>query len=76
MTKRLKEIAAEALELPLSARAKLATQLLESLDDLSEQESDKLWADEAERRYAEYKAGRIKAVPAEQVFARIRARQK
>lgn len=76
MGKNLKDIAAEALELPLTARAELASQLLDSLDDLSEEENEQLWAKEAERRYAEYKAGKIEAVPAEEVFARLRARKK
>src|SRR5258706_8209758 len=56
MSRDIKDIAAEALELPLTARAELASQLLESLDDLSEEENEQLWAQEAERRYAEYKA--------------------
>lgn len=76
MSKDLKDLAAEALELPLTARAELASQLLDSLDDLSEEENDQLWAQEAERRYAEYKAGNIEAVPADEVFARLRARRK
>lgn len=75
MPKDLRDIAAEALELPLTARAELASQLLDSLDDLSEEENDQLWAQEGERRYAEYKAGNIEAVPAEEVFARLRARK-
>lgn len=73
MSRELKKIAAEALELPLNARAKLASQLLDSLDDISEEESDKLWVEEGERRYADYKAGRIKATPADEVFARLRS---
>ena len=76
MSRSLKDIAAEALELPLTARAELASQLLDSLDDLSEEENDQLWAEEAERRYAEYKAGTIEAVPAEEVFARLRSRKR
>jgi putative addiction module component (TIGR02574 family) len=76
MSRNLKDIAAEALELPLTARAELASQLLDSLDHISEEESDQLWAQEAERRYAEYKAGNIEAVPAEEVFARLRSRNK
>ena len=76
MSKDLKDIAAEALELPLTARAELASQLLDSLDDVSEEENDRLWAQEAERRYAAYKAGDIEAVPAEEVFARLRTRRK
>jgi putative addiction module component (TIGR02574 family) len=76
MSRNPKEIAAEALELPLTARAELASQLLDSLEDLSEEETDQLWGREAERRYAEYKAGNIEAVSADEVFARLRARRK
>jgi putative addiction module component (TIGR02574 family) len=76
MGRDLKDIAAEILELPLTARAELASQLLDSLDDLSEAENDQLWAEEAERRYAEYKAGNIEAIPADEVFARLRSRGK
>jgi putative addiction module component (TIGR02574 family) len=76
MSRDPKDVAAEALELPLTARAELASQLLDSLDDLSEEETDQLWAAEAERRYAGYKAGEIESVPADEVFARLRARKK
>ena len=76
MARELEDIAAEVLELPLTARAKLATQLLDSLEDLSEEESDALWAEEAEQRYIAYKAGQIKSVPADEVFARLRSRQR
>jgi putative addiction module component (TIGR02574 family) len=75
MSRHLKDIAAEALELPLTARAELADQLLESLDELSEEEAEQLWAAEAERRYADYKAGRIESTTADAVFARLRARR-
>jgi len=70
------DIAAEALEIPLTARAELASHLLDSIDDLSEEENEQLWAEEAERRFAEYKAGNIEAVPADEVFSRLRARNK
>jgi putative addiction module component (TIGR02574 family) len=76
MSRDPKEIVAEALDLPLTARAELASQLLDSLDDLSEEESDQLWAEEAERRFADYKAGKVEAIPAEEVFAGLRARTK
>lgn len=76
MARDFKEISAEALELPITARAELATQLLASLDDLTAEENERLWGVEAERRYAEYKAGNIEAVPAEEVFARLRSRKR
>jgi putative addiction module component (TIGR02574 family) len=75
MSRDPKAIAAEALELPPAARAELASQLLESLDDLSDEESDTLRAREGERRYAEYKAGNIEAVAADEVFSRLQARK-
>ena len=76
MSRSFDDIAAEALELPLTARAELASKLLDSLDDLSAEENDALWAAEAERRSADYEAGRVEAVPAEEVFARLAARKK
>jgi putative addiction module component (TIGR02574 family) len=75
MARDIKQIAAELLDLPVTERAELATQLLDSLEDLTEEESDKLWADEAEWRLDEYKRGNIKATPADQVFARLRTRR-
>jgi putative addiction module component (TIGR02574 family) len=75
MSRDLKDIAAEALDLPLNQRAELADRLLESLDDLTEAEAERLWAVEAERRYVDYKAGKIGSVPSEEVFERLRARR-
>jgi hypothetical protein len=46
----LKTIEREALGLTPANRAKLAHELLESLDALSPAEIDELWLDEAERR--------------------------
>lgn len=74
MSRKPEDIIADALRLPIKERAELASRLLDSLDELSEQENDQLWAEEAERRYAEFKAGKIEAVPADEVFARLRAR--
>ncbi len=76
MARKLKDIAAEAPDLPIAVRAELARQLLDSLENLSAEEHERLWAEEAERRYAEYKAGRIEVVPAEEVFSRLRSRKK
>ncbi len=66
------ELEAAALELPSHARARLAEVLIASLDE--EDEIARAWADEAERRYEELRTGAVEAVPAEEVFARIRSR--
>ncbi|HEV8614833.1 MAG TPA: addiction module protein [Methylomirabilota bacterium] len=50
------EIEAEALKLDPQARARLATKLLESLETLSDEENERLWAEEADRRDAEWDA--------------------
>ncbi|MBM4049754.1 MAG: addiction module protein [Planctomycetes bacterium] len=62
------KVEAQALKLPLRERAALAEHLIASLDDLDDTEIERLWVEEAERRYREYKKGRISARPAEDVF--------
>ena len=56
-----------ALSLDVRDRARLAEQLLASLDLLTEDEVERLWADEAERRLQKFRAGQIRAVPADEV---------
>ena len=46
----IKEIEAVALTLVPKDRARLAGRLLRSLEDLSEEENEMIWAEEAERR--------------------------
>jgi hypothetical protein len=74
MKRKLKAVASEALELDARSRAALAKQLLESLDDLSDEENERLWAEEAERRFTEFKKGNTKAANGPQVLARARSR--
>jgi putative addiction module component (TIGR02574 family) len=59
-----------ALGLPVEDRAALAEQLLASLDDLDEHESDRLWGEEAQRRLVAYRSGTAEARPAAEVYAR------
>ena len=61
------EVFKNALSLDVQDRAALAQTLLASLEELSEEEAERLWAEEAQRRLDDYRAGRSKAVPAEQV---------
>ena len=66
-------VAKKALDLPSKERAKLARQLIESLENLSESEADKLWLDEAERRAADIDQGKAKLIPGEEVARKARA---
>jgi len=70
------EIEAEALKLDPKGRARLAEKLLESLEDLSESENARLWADEADRRNAEWDARTKVGRPAAAVLASARAKLK
>ena len=68
------ELEIEALNLAPADRARLAEKLLESLEMLSEQESQLIWLDEAARRDADLEADPSKGRPAEAVFREARAR--
>ena len=70
MSRKLEEIISEAMELGLQERAQLAGTLLASLDEPSESEVERLWLQEAERRLQEYREGKVKGIPAEEVFNR------
>ena len=67
MTARAEQILNEALSLPPSERAQLAERLFSSLD-ISQQELDRLWAEEADSRMDAYERGELKAIPANKVF--------
>lgn len=66
----LAEVLKNALSLEVRDRAALAEKLLSSLDELSEEEAERLWADEAKRRLEEYRAGCAETVRAEEVHAK------
>jgi len=63
----LAEVLKSALSLKVDDRAALAERLLASLDELDEEEAERLWAEEAQRRLEEYRAGRARAAEAQDV---------
>lgn len=73
---RIEDVETEALKLDPKARARLAGKLLESLEDLSEDENARLWAEEAQRRDAEMDANPNAGFPADEVFREARAKLK
>jgi len=74
MLSKIKEIKEEALRLPSHERAQLAEHLISSLDDEEDQEAEKLWIEEAEKRYREYKEGKVKAKSSDIVFREARSK--
>jgi putative addiction module component (TIGR02574 family) len=76
VTARAKKLREEALELPKTARAKLAHDLLLSLEDPPfdpPQEVEKAWAAEIDERVRDVKEGRVKLVPVEDAVHDVRA---
>ena len=67
------QIEAEALSLPMDARASLARRLLLSLEEITEPEFDQIWGEESARRAAEFDAGRAQAISGEDVAKKARA---
>lgn len=76
MSTPLEELEAEALELSASERARLARRLIVSLDEEVEDpaEVERAWEAEIRRRLDEYRAGKVQAIPAADVFAEARRR--
>ena len=68
MTALLKNIAKTVTQLPPKDRAFLAERLLDSLD---ETDIEQAWIDEAKRRHEEVRSGRVKPIPADEVYRRI-----
>ena len=64
----------DALSLPADVRLGLVEKLLTSLNLPIDEEIDRLWAEEAERRVSQIEEGRAKLIPGEEVFGKIRAK--
>jgi hypothetical protein len=69
-TKSLEE---QALRLPPTERARLAQELLESLETLSPAEIEALWVEEAEHRAREIDSGAVALVSSAEVERKARA---
>lgn len=68
MTAALKNLAATVENLPSKDRAFLAERLIASLEDA---DIERQWMDEAIRRRDEVRSGKVKAIPAAEVYRRI-----
>lgn len=64
------EIVELALKLDPTERFELVDQILHSLDR-PDPEMDRIWLEEAERRLTAYRAGKVKGIPAEEIFGKF-----
>lgn len=72
MTALMMEIEKKANRLSVEERELLAERLLATVSGAPLTEVDEMWVEEAERRYSAWKAGRTKAIAAEQALAELR----
>ena len=73
----LEQVTEEALNLSASDRAVLTKILIQALDDGPSDEAPEVqqeWQVEVEKRVDEVLSGRVKTIPAEEVFAKLRAK--
>lgn len=68
------EFEAAVLQLPETERARLARILLLSLGESAEDETERIWAEEADRRYQEIRRGEVALQDSGAVFKEARDR--
>lgn len=67
----------EAEKLPPIERIELIERLFFSLDSKTERERiDNLWAEEVEDRLSAYESGKMKSIPAKDVFKKLESKRK
>jgi putative addiction module component (TIGR02574 family) len=70
MTRATQDVLAEALELPPEERARIAAELLESLD-YAQEDVEAAWAAEIQRRVAQAQAGELESTDWRTVLDRV-----
>jgi hypothetical protein len=73
MSAQFDDIEKRARSLPLKEKAALARVLIEDLDSSVDEDVERLWIEEAQRRYDAYLKGELEALPGEEVMRRARS---
>jgi putative addiction module component (TIGR02574 family) len=76
MTANVAEIEAKIRALSLEDKTELIRSLISELDGPADVDVERTWALEAERRHREIVEGKVKPIPAREVFRSLRARLK
>ena len=71
MSGSLDNVLKDALRMPMADRARLAEQLIRSLDEEVDPDVDAAWQDEVSRRWEDIQAGRTELIPWEVVKERV-----
>ncbi|MBX3673294.1 MAG: addiction module protein [Burkholderiales bacterium] len=76
MSSHFDDLARRIRALPAGEKAALVRELIDELDPGQDPDIEKLWHEEAERRYAHYLRGEVEAIPGDEVMAEARKRLK
>ena len=76
MSSQFDELTKRIRALPARERVELVRVLIDDLDPGKDPDVEKLWLEEAERRYAQYLRGEVEAIPGDEVMAEARKRLK
>ena len=76
MSVTLKDVENQVEQLTEDDRALLVEHLIRSLDSGEDVDAEKAWLDEAERRYQEYRAGKLTSKTADAVFEDVLSKLK
>lgn len=74
MSKSVDELYDAIRALDPADRRELFRIMVADLDGPMEPDIERAWLEEAERRYTEYRKGKVQSVPASDVFAQARSR--
>ncbi len=73
MATKADELISMVESLPIEIKTKLIEKILNSLHP-TQKEIDELWAQEVEKRLNEIRTGKVKPIPADEVFGEIQKR--
>jgi putative addiction module component (TIGR02574 family) len=76
MPSNVEEIEAKIRTLSPEDKAELLRSLIGELDGPADVDVERMWLEEAQRRYREIEEGTVKPIPAERVFQNLRSRLK
>ena len=74
MSRRFETLRDKALTLSIEERSWLAESLFDSLRTDEERAIEAEWLKEVERRIDDFEAGRVKAIPADEVFCELKTK--
>jgi hypothetical protein len=74
MSRKFDDLMKHIRALPTEGKAAILRELIDDLDPARDPDIERLWMEEAERRYAQYRRGEIEAISGDEAMARARKR--